>query len=274
MQENRNLTVNFHFATSCNMKCRYCFVEKTDIFSIPDYYQVLEKLAAYFTRVNFVGGEPTTSPYLIPLIKKAKSLGLDCTMVTNGFDMIRHAGKFSELYFLLSTIGISVDSLIESTNNKIGRISEKHAITREEYEELCKKINSHGIQLKINTVVSKLNQDENFSDFYQKTNPDRIKIFQVLKPNNSLKQCFDNLLISNQEFDAFVNRHSSCKQKIIAEDNAAMTNAYFILNSECRFLDNKTGRKSPSLAGSAVSVEEALSHINIDYTKYQARYCA
>lgn len=53
-----------------------------------------------------------------------------------------------------------------------------------------------------------------------------------------------------------------------------MINAYYILDSECRFLDNKTGIKSPSLAKNSISVEDALTYIKMDYDKYQARYCA
>ena len=53
-----------------------------------------------------------------------------------------------------------------------------------------------------------------------------------------------------------------------------MTNAYYILDSECRFIDNKTGKKSPSLADEGMTVEQALSYIEVDTAKYQARYIA
>lgn len=274
MQTNTNLTVNFHFTPHCNMNCRYCFVERTNVLSIDDYMRVIEKLVKYFTRINFVGGEPTASPHLLKLVKKAKSIGLDCTMVTNGFKLVNNEDNLLELYSLLSCIGISIDSLKGYTNHRIGRMCNKQIITCEEYEELCKTIKSHGIRLKINTVVSKLNLNENFSDFYEKTSPDRIKIFQVLKPNSNLKNAYDDLLITKQEFYNFIKRHIAFSQKIIAEDNDAMINAYYILDSECRFLDNKTGIKSPSLAKNSISVEDALTYIKMDYDKYQARYCA
>lgn len=273
MQLNRNLTVNFHFAPQCNMNCKYCFVEKTNSFSLEEYFQVIDKLATFFSRINFVGGEPTTSPYLIPLVRKARSLGLECSMVTNGFELIHNEAKFKELYTLLSCIGISIDSLNESTNHEIGRMCSNHVLSRDEYESLCQTIKSHGIKLKINTVVSKINLKEDFSSFYKTIKPDRIKIFQVLKPNNPLKQAYDDLLISQDEFLTFVQKQSANEQ-IIVEDNNAMTNAYYILNSECRFLDNKTGVKSPSLANNTISVEEALAYIKFDQEKYSARYCA
>lgn len=273
MQLNRNLTVNFHFASFCNMKCKYCFVEKAGSYSLEEYFQVIEKLAKFFSRINFVGGEPTTSPYLIPLVRKAKSVGLECSMVTNGFELIHHENKYQELFTLLSSIGISVDSLDDKTNNKIGRKCGHHIISRNEYEKLCKTIKAHGIKLKINTVVSKLNLDEDFSKFYKSINPDRIKLFQVLKPNNQLKQNYDDLLVSQEEFTQFIKKQSANVQ-IVVENNDAMTNAYYILNSECQFLDNKTGIKSPSLVNNSLSVEEALSYIGFDYKKYSARYCA
>jgi len=267
-------TVNWHFVSSCNMSCKYCFVPCCKELPLEESVSVLEKLKGHFDRINFVGGEPTVSSKLIPLVKKAKEYGFIVSMVTNGFDLIRHADKFKELYFLLSCIGISVDSLRNDINYRIGRMCNKQIITCEEYEELCKTIKSHGIRLKINTVVSKLNLNENFSDFYEKTSPDRIKIFQVLKPNSNLKNAYDDLLITKQEFYNFIKRHIAFSQKIIAEDNDAMTNAYYILDSECRFLDNKTGIKSPSLAKNSISVEDALTYIKMDYDKYKSRYCA
>lgn len=82
------------------MSCRYCFVEKAGVLSTNDYVKVIEKLAKYFTRINFVGGEPTCSSSLLSFVKKSKSLGLDCTMVTNGFELIHNEDKFLELYSL------------------------------------------------------------------------------------------------------------------------------------------------------------------------------
>ena len=37
-------------------------------------------------------------------------------------------------------------------------------------------------------------------------------------------------------------------KNIVVEDNEAMTNAYYIPDSECMFIDNKTGKRILSLA--------------------------
>ena len=238
---------------------------------------VLKKLTGSFQRINFVGGEPTVSPLLIPLVRDAYYAGFDCSIVTNGFNLIHNAQQFEAIYPLLSCIGISVDSLDKRTNAAIGRCCKGHVITRSEYEQLCAAIKSHGIRLKINTVVSKLNVHEDFTHFYEAVQPDRIKLFQVLKPNTQLKNDYEDLLITKADFNSFVLRHKtagSFGENIVAEDNEVMTNAYYILDSECRFIDNKTGKKSPSLADEGMPVEQALSYIEVDTAKYQARYIA
>lgn len=277
MQTTHCLTVNWHFTAVCNFKCRYCFMHNSLSLKRQDYAVVLKKLIGSFKRINFVGGEPTVSPLLIPLVRQAYLAGFDCSIVTNGFNLIHHTQQFEAIYPLLSCIGISVDSLNKETNAAIGRCCNGHVITRTEYEQLCAAIKAHGIKLKINTVVSSLNLHEDFTHFYETVQPDRIKLFQVLKPNTQLKNHYDDLLISKADFDSFVLRHKidcSLGKHIVAEDNAAMTNAYYILDSECRFIDNKTGRKSPSLADAGMTVEKALSYIEVDAAKYQARYSA
>jgi len=89
-----------------------------------DYTAVLKKLEGSFKRINFVGGEPTASPLLIPLVRKAYHAGFDCSIVTNGFNLIHYPQHFTGIYPLLSCIGISVDSLYESTNAAIGRAAD------------------------------------------------------------------------------------------------------------------------------------------------------
>ncbi|MEL3907176.1 MAG: viperin family antiviral radical SAM protein [Treponema sp.] len=276
---NKKLTVNFHFEPRCNMHCCYCFAPPGKVLSYKQHCTVIRKLADshLFNRINFVGGEPTVSSLLLPLIKTAHHAGFDCSIVTNGFNLIHHPQQYENLYPYLSCIGISVDSLRESTNAAIGRRCNCQVITKTEYEHLCSTIKSRGIALKINTVVSKLNVDEDFTGFYDTVQPDRIKLFQVLRPNTCVKHHYNNLMIAKTDFEAFVLRHKTAgrfSKRIVAEDNAAMTNAYYMLDSECRFIDNKTNAQSPSIAEIGMTVEKALTYIEVDAAKYQARYSA
>ena len=267
-------TLNWHFTTACNFDCRYCFIAPCRSLGLAEYKTALEKIAPHFSRVNFVGGEPTVSPHLLTLMRLARSLSLDCTIVTNGYNVIRDKALFAEIASLCSCIGISVDSLNDETNAKIGRAHNGEIISRSEYVDLCHAIKNSGTRLKINTVVSSLNKDEDFSDFYREINPDRIKLFQVLKPERCLKHCYDDFLISQLEFAAFVARHGEFSSKIVAENNDAMTSAYYMLDAECCFIDEKRGGKSPSIARSDVSAEYALTFADVDAEKYNFRYIA
>ncbi len=267
-------TVNLHFWQACRMKCKYCFAPKAKSLTPKQWAIVIAKLHPYFSRINFVGGEPTDAPYLLQLVKQAHDIGFKTSIVTNGFNLVHRFDESKELFNLLDGIGISVDSLNPETNRRIGRVCNKQVILREEYEELCKYIRERNIPLKINTVVSKLNLYEDFNSFYAKANPDRIKLFQVLKPNMLIKRDFSPLLISHVEFMDFVKRHEAFSDILCPEDNNAMKNSYYMIDSEGRFCDNTTGAKSPSLIEDSISVETALEFIKIDEEKYLARYSA
>lgn len=274
LKENR-AKLNWHFLTWCNFACRYCFVDPAMHLTQGDYLRALERLPLYFAAINFVGGEPTEGKdLLLTLMRNACQLELECSIVTNGYNLIHRPDDFDEIFDLCRCIGISIDSLTPATNLAIGRHHKGDGITREEYVALCKKIKSHGCDLKINTVVSALNKDEDMTDFYRDVNPDRIKLFQV-KP--SARKRYDEMLISKEDYDAFVLRHQEFRDKIVREDNEDMTNAYYMLNSECRFISDCAhgeNRKSPSIADPTTDMAEALSYIKIDSEKYNRRYSA
>ena len=227
-------------------------------------------MQGYFHRINFVGGEPTISPNFIPLVKRAKQLGFEVSMVTNGFNLCKDSQPFDAILPEFSMIGLSVDSLNPDSNLKIGRAVKNSVLTKEEYISLCKKIKSWGCKLKINTVVNKINLNEDFNEFFSQVNPDRIKFFQVLKPNYKLKHNYDDLLITQTEYDNFVKKHSNFSKIICSENNEAMLNAYYILDNDGCFLDNKSCKMSRSLVDNELS--EVLKDITVNQDKYLARY--
>lgn len=263
--------INFHFTSICNMKCRYCFVPQNQNLNGDELLEIIRKISesGIFDGINFVGGEPTTSKFLLPMIKEAKRFGLKTSIVTNGYVLSKMPQKdFEEIVKNLDCVGLSVDSLDEDSNRKIGRAVGKSILSRSDYEKLCLKIKKLGCKLKINTVVSKLNLNEDFNSFYETVKPDRIKIFQVLKPNVCTKNCYDDLLISSDEYNSFLLRHSAFE--VVSENNSDMTSAYYMLGSDGCFWDNATGKKSESVL--SVPIEDALNSVFVDEEKYQRRY--
>jgi len=267
------LTLNWHFTPYCNMHCCYCFIPKTNSLSLTQQLSILDKLdCGIFDRINFVGGEPTISESLLPLLSQTVQRGLKASIVTNGYNMI-HDPKYTEILLpYLSMIGLSVDSLVPTTNFKIGRTCNRKPITSDDYIALCTAIREAGKILKINTVVSKANIEEDFSRFYNEAAPDKIKLFQILAPNVSLKNHYNDLMISNREFKEFTQAYEYLSDKLFIEDNEMMTNSYVQLNSEGCFCDNLTGVISPSLLRKGMTIREAMSYISLDLTKYHNRY--
>lgn len=272
LKENRP-KLNWHFTTACNFKCRYCFIDAARNVKLPEYRAALERLVPYFSEINFVGGEPTNdSRTLLTLMHRTRELGMRCSIVTNGYNLIHRPDEFNELFDLCKCIGISVDSLSSETNRSIGRQHARQVITFDEYVGLCRRIKSAGCRLKINTVVSALNQDEDMSDFFREVNPDRIKLFQI-KP--SMRKEYGELLISTETYRSFVTRHREFCERMVCEDNDLMTDAYYMLNSECRFMSDCSHQenwKSPSIADPSTDMEEALGYLIVTQEKYEKRY--
>ena len=272
LKENRP-KLNWHFTTACNFKCRYCFIDAARNVKLPEYLAALERLVPYFSEINFVGGEPTNdSRTLLTLMRRTRELGMRCSMVTNGYNMIHRPEEFDEILSLCDCVGISVDSLSSETNRSIGRQHARQVITFDEYVGICRRIKSAGCRLKINTVVSALNQDEDMSDFFREVNPDRIKLFQI-KP--SMRKGYGELLISAEEYRSFVARHREFCERMVCEDNDLMVDAYYMLNSECRFISDcshQENRKSPSIADPSTDMEEALDYLTVSQDKYEKRY--
>ncbi len=262
--------VNFHFIKACNMKCRYCFAEfKQSKLRLPleKMQEIIRDLADFgFTKINFVGGEPLLYKNIEELIILSKELGFYTSLVTNGTFLEE---KLPGIKNHLDMIGISIDSLHPETNKKIGRYTRKGFAPDETYyRNLCNLIKINNIQLKINTVISQYNLEEDFGKFIMDVNPVRWKVFQVLGIEG--ENDITDSRITVEEFQGFIERHSYIPS-LIAESNDLMQGSYVMIDPEGRFYDNTTGAYTKSDPIYKVGVPKALSQINMDYSKFLQR---
>ena len=125
-----------------------------------------------------------------------------------------------------------------------------------------------GLKTKINTVVSKLNWKENFSSLISEINPYKWKVLQVMPYGE------DNLLISNEQFNHFVDKHSDAGLPIFAESNFAMTESYLMIDPKGCFYQNSTGGSGYKYSESInkVGAEKALKQISFNEAVFIARY--
>ena len=214
-------TINLFINSLCNFACKHCYATFQDIpgaklpkLSEADALAIIRQIAdeplgenLLARKITFVGGEPTLHPALPSLVKYAKDLGLVTAVITNGLTLNpRYLEQFAGK---LDWVGLSIDGLDSATNKQIGRATRAGRYLDElAYLQRIEWLKAIGAQLKINTVVSRLNSESDLSEFIVKANPVRWKILQVTPVEGQNDQFIKLLQIDRSTFDQFVARHS------------------------------------------------------------------
>ena len=222
-------------------------------------------------KINFAGGEPFLyGRFLGEMIQYCKvTLHLESvSIVTNGSLVTeRWLAKYGQYVDIMA---VSCDSFNEAINVEIGRGSGDNVQKLYQIASWCKKYN---IKFKLNTVVCKLNYQEDMNAIVRELQPFRWKCFQVLMvkgENDSEKTLRDvrQLQISDEEYAEFCRRHEgqSC---FVPEPNHLMAKTYLILDEYLRFLDRDG--KEPSESILEVGVQEALAAVYWDQEGFVQR---
>lgn len=275
-------SVNYHLWKPCNMRCEFCFATFQDIdtYILPRGHlgregclYVVESLAeAGFKKINFAGGEPTLCTWLPELIRKAKFLGLTTSIVTNGSRIT--AEWLDAVEGSLDWIALSIDSVEPGTLLKIGRTTRSGPMSEEDYLGVIGLVREHEIRLKINTVVTRRNLEEDLRDFIVKARPERWKLLQVLPVRGQNDPAVGSYLVSSIEFDGFVRLSQSVEShgiEVVPESNDLMTGSYVMVDPAGRFFDNVSGTHSYSRSIIDVGVEKALKDVSVDPGRFLAR---
>lgn len=276
-------SVNFHLWQPCNMRCRFCFATFLDVKQsclpkghLPkaEALRVVEALCqAGAGKITFAGGEPTLCPWLPDLMEVAKKHKVTTMLVTNGFRVEER--WLAQHGHLMDWITISIDSLDADTNSLSGRKVKGGTPPPDLnwYLEKVRLVKNAGIRLKINTVVHRQNVAENMASFIRISQPERWKLFQVLPVKGQNDGSVESLLISETEFEDFLQRHQEQlpDQVIIPESNDAMTGSYLMVDPAGRFYDNVDREHSYSRPIIEVGIKEALSDIRFSSSKFEAR---
>ena len=222
-------------------------------------------------KLNFAGGEPFLyKKFLGTLLQYCKEvLKLDSiSIVSNGSlideKFLRQYGKYIDI------LAVSCDSFHEQTNIEIGRGDGNNVKKLFEIADWCK---TYGIKFKLNTVVCKLNYDEDMVAIVKELDPFRWKCFQVLMvagENDSEKTLRDvrKYTISDEQYEIFCAKHKHLPC-FVPESNFLMAKSYLILDEYMRFLDRDGREPSPSIL--EVGVAEALRKVFWDEKSFVKR---
>lgn len=285
----KELVINWHITEVCNYDCKYCFAKwgrpKELHRSLEEIEKLLDNLSAYFikghsslrselgyetVRLNLAGGEPMMlgSTFFIVLML-AKQKGFKTSIITNGHYLINSRLDFPKN--VLDMVGISFDSQDLITRKKIGRVDRKgNSLSAEDLKIALEGLieTQKGIKTKINTVVNRLNYEEDFSLLISELKPYKWKVLQVMPYGD------DDLLISKEKFNQFVERHSGLGLPIFAESNSTMTESYLMIDPLGRFYQNSVSAIGYKYSDSInqCGVESALAQIAFNPKTFLSRY--
>lgn len=213
-----------------------------------------------------MGGEPLLHPLIFDIVKLAKSMGFVVSIVSNGYYL--NSEVIFELSPFVDWIGLSIDSEDEAVEVALGRGNGSHV---KHVTELADIVHKAGIKLKINTTVTRLNFDEDMRPLLKKLKPDRWKVFQVLHIKGQNDRYFNELSITDKQFDHFksVNQARLGKIKTVFERNYDMIDSYFKISPGGMVISNRDGTND-SLT-SLDNIDERNISEQLDVQKYVQR---
>ena len=275
-------SVNYHLWRPCNMKCHFCFATFQDIdpqilpkghLGRENCLIVVHSLAqAGFQKINFAGGEPVLCPWLPDLIQLARKLGLTTSVVTNGSRITQ--GFLDGIDGSLDWAAVSVDSVNPETLIRTGRVTRSGPMTSNGYLAAIADLRQHGARIKVNTVVTRSNLNEDMTEFVLEARPERWKLFQVLPVGGQNDGAVDPHLVTADEFEHYVESARRVEVHgvtVVPESNDLMTGSYVMVDPAGRFFDNVAGGYTYSRSIIDVGVEEALREVSIDSEKFLSR---
>lgn len=277
-QNHQNIAFNIHLTGKCDMQCVGCYARfGEDVTPMPfslskaDWEKIIstihELCIGLNAKINFVGGEPLLYPYLPDLLYHTKNKGFTTSIVTNGSLLKR---RFNELSGLVDWLGLSIDSFDHNTLRSLGRISKGNTLN---YHEVIPLAHELGSKLKINTVISQFNWQENMIHEMRSISVDRWKVFQFLPVTGENDQAIEALKISDEQFNFFCQTHKSLKP--VVENNDAMQGSYLMISPDGFLFDNSHGyyKYGPSLLNNiGPSTQDSIGFTPIKFLERGGSY--
>jgi len=273
VDERKVRSVNWHLTTRCNYNCKFCFSQKLDseIHDIENAKKVLNKLKSLgIEKINFVGGEPLLHPLFFDIVRLAKKMNLVVSIVSNGYFL--NKTTILKLSPFIDWIGLSVDSAHGEVETALGRGNGNHVT---HVIELAGIIHGAGVKLKINTTVTRLNWTEDMQPFLRRLKPDRWKAFQVLHIGGQNDLYFDELSITDEQFNHFklLNQENIKGITPVFEGNHEMIDSYFMVSPGGMAMSNREGTNRVLTPLDRIDNQNFSSIVNVQkYAKRGAIY--
>lgn len=209
------LSANWHFTSLCNYRCKFCCMQKLsgDLRSLERARKVLDRLVGLgIEKINFVGGEPLCNPLIFDVVAVADKLGLVVSVTSNG--SLLNQGSLDRLAPHVNWIGLSIDSASGVVERRMGRGDGSHV---RHCMNVAPLVHELGMQLKVNTTVTKLTFREDMRNLIRVLDPQRWKVFQFLHVPGQNDDAVASFAITDEEFEEF----KACNDNIKLRNGAA-----------------------------------------------------
>ena len=103
-----------------------------------------------------------------------------------------------------------------------GRTTRNGPLREDDYLDVIDMLRERGVHLKINTVVTRINCDEDLTGFIARARPERWKLLQVLPVRGQNDHLVDNQVITPEQFACYVARNRCVEELgvvVVPEDN-------------------------------------------------------
>lgn len=296
MHNSTPLVINWHLTEACNYGCQYCYAAWSESACPRELIHEPERTAALLSelyqlfrpgnranplasrmswdavRLNLAGGEPLLHANKLPaIVSQARALGFEVSMISNGSRLTQEL--LDQLAPQLTWLGISLDSTSPATSRAIGRIDRRgQLLDLYGLATNLQRARRHNpdLRLKLNTVVNQFNHDEDLSALVQRFAPEKWKVLRMLPVVNK------HLAVSDEQFAAFVARHSTFGNILCAEDNQDMRESYLMVDPHGRFFQNSSLIVGQGYAYSQpileVGAAAAFAEMTFDHERFSARY--
>ncbi|MCK5684333.1 radical SAM protein [bacterium] len=192
---NEPFFLQWHITDKCPLNCKHCYrdLEKNDL-DFETLLSVLDKFAEFLKkirkkgRIQFAGGEPLVSPYLIPLIKESVKRGFPVRILSSGVTLTEE--KARKIYEAgCSLIQISLEGGCDKNDEIRGTGNFDMAINA------MKAAKANGIEVTVSMTVSKSNLN-NIDEVYEiaKENADRFVAARLIPVGRGGEELGDQLL--------------------------------------------------------------------------------
>lgn len=227
-------SVCWNITNQCNDNCLFCYRDKiSKDLDFDNQKIIIDKIAlSGIRKLTFAGGEPLLIPEIKTLINYAKSKGLMVSLTTNAILL-----KGEMLDFCLENLDwltLSLDGSNDSIQNEMTR-NTGHFIHVLEVLDYAKHLKQRQCKIKVNTVVSSINQDciLKIADIIVNNAVNRWKLFQFVPLRGNAREHNEKFFISDTAFKCIVQETQKYLEKeetlLSISGRDSIENAYFVI---------------------------------------------